>query len=90
MPCEKASQRNYIIALYSTKLFVALHKKIPLEDINWSPGVKITQAVEASLRVCHLAPSANTKYTYDSLDIFHSEKEDINNYMSTKKKTKTI
>jgi hypothetical protein len=33
-------------------------------------------------------PSANPKYTSDSLDICHSEKEDINNYMSTKQKDK--
>jgi hypothetical protein len=43
------SQSNYITALYSTTMFVASLRQIPLKDNNWPPGEKITQAAEASL-----------------------------------------
>jgi hypothetical protein len=69
---------------------VASPRQIPPEDSNWPPGVKITQAAEASLRVCQLASSTNPKNTSDSLDICHSEKEDINNYTSIKQKDKKM
>jgi hypothetical protein len=52
---------------------------IPLEDRNSPSGLKITQAADASLQVCQLAPSANPTNTYDSLNIYHSEKNDIKN-----------
>jgi hypothetical protein len=39
--------------------------------------VKITQATEASLRVFWLASSVNPMNTSNSLDIYHSEKDDI-------------
>jgi hypothetical protein len=37
----------------------------------------MTQVVEASLRVCRLASFENPMNTFDSLDIYHSEKYDI-------------
>jgi hypothetical protein len=71
-------------------LFMVSPRQIPTEDRNWPLGVKITQVAEASLRVFQLAPSANPKNTPNSLDIFHSEKQDINNDTSIKQKDKKM
>jgi hypothetical protein len=52
--------------------------------------VKITQAAEEIIQVCRLVSSANPTNTYDSLDIFHSEKEDIKNATSIKPKRQKL
>jgi hypothetical protein len=61
MPCDKASHSNSIIVFYLETLLVSSPRQIPSKDRNWLPGVKTTQAMEASLQVCRLALSVNPK-----------------------------
>jgi hypothetical protein len=86
MPCRTKKSSTCLHLLMHIFMIHGVNHLVE-EAVN---SVKITQDTEESLRVCHLASSANPTNTSDSLDICHSEKYLIKNDTSIKPKRQNI
>jgi len=90
MPCEMASERSSINALYSAMLFVDRPIHIPLKLTNSPLGAKMAQAVEDRFRVLRLAPLAYPMNVSKKSNICNKCKVDYLTKMTTFDENKNV